>query len=194
MEWYNIPGDNGFAESIHINLPVLTGFVDAAHANDLCHHHSTTGLVFTFCGGAVYWRYKTQSLTAGISKEAEFFAACEAGKVCRFLRMVMKQLGYKQSTLTSHYINNYPAIQMINDNTALTENCRHVDTHYWALQNWVQEDESLMMQYYAGVLNVSDDLIKPLAYVLHTRHCRCLMGNYTYITNFLLGTKGEGGC
>ena len=95
LEWYKIPDDNGFAESIHINRPVLIGFVDAAHANDLHRRRSTTGLVFTFCGGAVYWRSKTQSLTAGSSTESEFFAAYEAGKVCRFLRMLMKKLGYK---------------------------------------------------------------------------------------------------
>ena len=60
-KWYTIPDDNGFAERIDINRPKLIGFVDAAHANDLRRCRSTTGLVFTFCGGAVYWRSKTQS-------------------------------------------------------------------------------------------------------------------------------------
>ena len=126
-EQYNIPDDNGFAESIDINRPALIGFVDAAHANNLRRRRSTTGLVFTFCGGAVFWRSKAQSLTAGSSTEAEFFAAYEAGKVCRFLRMVMKQLGYEQPCPTSIYIDNMPALQMINENTSPTENCRHVD-------------------------------------------------------------------
>ena len=109
-EWYTIPDDNGFAESVDINRPILIGFVDAAHANDLRRRRSTTGLVFTFCGGAVFWRSKTQSLTAGSSTEAEFFAAYEAGKVCRFLRMVMKQMGYEQQNPTSIYIINMPAL------------------------------------------------------------------------------------
>ena len=80
-----MPDDNGFAASVDINRPVLIGFTDAAHANDLRRRRSTTGIVFTFCGGAVMWKSKTQSLTAGSSTEAEFFAAYEAGKICRFL-------------------------------------------------------------------------------------------------------------
>ena len=34
-KWYNIPDDNDFAASVDINRPVLIGFTDAAHANDL---------------------------------------------------------------------------------------------------------------------------------------------------------------
>ena len=69
-------------------------------------------------------------------------------------------------------------MRMINNNTSPTENCRHVDICYWALQDWVQEDKSFIMRHCAGVLNVSDDLTKPLGYVLHARHCRRLMGHY----------------
>ena len=178
-EWYNIPDDNGFADFIDINRPTLIGFVDAAHANDLRRRCSTTGLVFTFCGGAVFWRLKTQSLTACSSTESEFFAAYKAGKVYRFLRMVIKQLGYKQSCPTSIYIDNLPALQMINENTAPTENCRHVDIRYWALQDWVREDKILIMRHCAGIRNIADDLTKLLGYVLHSRHCHRLMGHYT---------------
>ena len=91
-EWYTIPDDNRFAESIDINRPILIGFVNAAHANNLRRLWSTTGLVFIFCGDAVFSRYKIQSVTTDSSIDAEFCAAYEAGKVCCFLRMVMKQL------------------------------------------------------------------------------------------------------
>ena len=120
-EWYTIPDNNGFAESIDINKPVLIGFVDAAHTNNLRKRRSTIGVVFTFCGGAIVWKSKTQSLTAGSSTEAEFLAAYEAGKIYRFLRMIMKQLGYKQQSATSIYINNMSALQMIKENTAPTD-------------------------------------------------------------------------
>ena len=93
--------------------------------------------------------------------------------------MVLKQLGYEQTSPTSNYFDNQPAMLMINNNTTLTENCRHVDIRYWALQDWVREDKVMIMVHCAGVLNVSDDLTKPLGYVLHARHCRRLMGHYT---------------
>ena len=79
-EWYTISDDNGFAELIDINQPLLIGFVDAAHAKDLQKRRSTTGVVITFCGGAIVWKSKTQSLTAGSSTEAEFSQHMKQGR------------------------------------------------------------------------------------------------------------------
>ena len=56
------------------------GFVDAACANDLQKGRLTTGHAFTFLGGAMVHRSKTQSLTALSSTEAEFIAAGTAAK------------------------------------------------------------------------------------------------------------------
>ena len=55
---------------VNINEAVLKGFVDASHGTDFRKMRSITGLIFTFCGGAVVYRSKTQSLTAGSSTEA----------------------------------------------------------------------------------------------------------------------------
>ena len=90
----------------------------------------------------------------------------------------MKQLGYEQSLATTIYIDNLSALKMINENTAPTERCRHVDLRYWAIQDWRRVDQSLLMTHLPGVLNISDDQTKPLGYVLHTRHCRRAMGHY----------------
>ena len=92
--------------------------------------------------------------------------------------MVMKQLGYEQSLATTIYIDNLSALKMINENTAPTERCRHVDLRYWVLQDWSHVDQSLIMAHIPGVLNISDDQTKPLGYVLHARHCRRAMGHY----------------
>ena len=54
---------------------------------------STTGLVFTFCGGAIVYKSKTQSLTAGSLTKSEVIAAQIAAKIAKYLRMVLKQLG-----------------------------------------------------------------------------------------------------
>ena len=57
---------------------------------------STTGYVLTFCGGAVLYRSKTQSLTALSSTEAEFIAAVDAAKAVLYVRSILKQMGFKQ--------------------------------------------------------------------------------------------------
>ena len=45
---------------VDINQAELLCFVDAAYAKDLRKHRSTTGFSFTYCGGAIFYRYKTQ--------------------------------------------------------------------------------------------------------------------------------------
>ena len=84
------------------------GFVDAAHANNLRKHWYTTGLVYTFCGGSIVYKSKTQSLTASSSTEAEFIAAHTAA---RYLRMVLKQLGFKQTAPTPIHIGKMCALK-----------------------------------------------------------------------------------
>ena len=79
----------------------LTGFVDVAYVNDHRKRRSTTGLAFSLCGGAIVYKFKTQSLTAVSSTEADFIAAFGAGKICRYLQMILKQLlDYEQKEAT----------------------------------------------------------------------------------------------
>lgn len=43
---------------VNINTTKLICFVDSAHVNGLLKHHYTTGLVFTFIGGAIIYKLK----------------------------------------------------------------------------------------------------------------------------------------
>ena len=80
---YDIPDDASLnvVFDIDINTNKLIGFVDTAHANDLHKHYFTTGLIFTFVGGAVIYKLKTQSITTSSSNKAEFIAAHTAAKI-----------------------------------------------------------------------------------------------------------------
>ena len=61
--------------TVDINQPKLIAFVDESYANDPRKQRSTTVFVFTYCGGAIVYRSKSQSITALSSTEAEFLAA-----------------------------------------------------------------------------------------------------------------------
>lgn len=176
---YDIQEDSTLNElfSVPINSNKLIGFCDASHANDLCKGRSTTGIVFTFMGGAIVYKSKKQSITAGSSTESEFIAAHSAAKIARYLQMLLKQLGYKQKEPTPIYIDNLPALKLINDNTSLTDRTRHIDIWYFALQDWRLAGD-IKMVLIKGILNLSDTKTKPLGYVLHNRHCRQMMGHY----------------
>ena len=132
---------------------------------------------FTYCGGAIVYQSKTQSITAGSSCESEFIAAYSACKVAQYLWHILKQLEFEQKEPTPVYIDNLSALKIINNNTSPTERTRHMDIRFFALQDW-KEDEDIIMVHIKGTLNSSDDLTKNLGWVLHSRHCRCHMGHF----------------
>ena len=70
------------------------------------------------------------------------------------------------------------ALQIINNNTSPMEQTRHLDIKYYAIQDWRAAGD-IIMEHIPGILNPSDDMTKPLGYVLHARHCQQIMGHYT---------------
>ena len=74
------------------------------------------------------------------------------------------------------YCDNQSAIKIINAQIP-TERARHIDTQYFAIQDW-KEAGQITMAHIPGIINPVDDLTKPLGWVLHSRHCRRLMGHY----------------
>ena len=152
------------------------GFVDAAHANDLRNRRSTTGYAFLLAGGAISYRCKTQSLTATSSTEAEFLAAVTAAKHAKYLRAILTELGFPPSGPTPIYEDNMSAINMINAKVP-TERSRHIDIQHFAIQDW-KDAGDILMRHVPGIINPSDDLTKPLGWVLHERHARRIMGHY----------------
>jgi hypothetical protein len=153
----------------------LVCFVNAAYANDLRNQRSITGYALYLAGSTIVYRSKTQTVTALSSIEAEFYAAVAGAKVVRYIRAVLHDLGYTQHTPTSIYEDNKSAISIINSRTP-TERSRHVATPYFAIQDW-KADGSIVMEHIPGIINPSDDLTKPLGWVLHARHARRLMGH-----------------
>ena len=109
--------------------------------------------------------------------EAEFIATYDGAKTAKYLRYVLKDLRYKQVGRTEIHIDNLAALKIINDNQAPTIRTRHLDIRFFSLQDWRLNNE-ISMVHIAGVLNMSDDLTKPLAYCLHARHCRRMMGHF----------------
>ena len=154
----------------------LVCFVDAAHTNDLRNRRSTTGYAFLLSGGAVSYRTKTQSITATSSTEAEFLAAVLAAKHAKFLRSILKELGFPQLDPTPIYEDNMSAIKMINARVP-TERSRHIDIQHFAIQDCKAAGD-IVMRHIPGIINASDDLTKPLGWVLHSRHARRIMGHY----------------
>jgi hypothetical protein len=154
----------------------LVGFVDASHAACLKTRRSITGIAFCFGGSAIAYKSKVQPVVATSSTEAEFYAAVVAAKMAKYFRSILTELGFEPSSPTPLFEDNEAAIAMINESRP-TPRVRHLDTQYFAIQEW-QRAGSIQMFHIPGVLNPADQQTKPLASRLHNRHVRRIMGHY----------------
>jgi hypothetical protein len=59
----------------------------------------------------------------------------------------------------------------------LTDRSRHIDIQAFAIQDW-KDNGDILMHHIPGVINPADSLTKPTGWVLHSRHCRRLMGHF----------------
>jgi hypothetical protein len=62
------------------------GFSDSDFAGDKTDRKSTSGYVFTLCGGAISWRARKQPLVAFSTVEAEYIGASDASKEAFWIR------------------------------------------------------------------------------------------------------------
>ena len=58
-----------------------------------------------------------------------------------------------------------------------TTRSRHIDIQHFAIQDWKQAGD-LELIHIPGIINHANCLTKPVAWVLHSRHSRGLMGHY----------------
>jgi hypothetical protein len=154
----------------------LVGFVDASHAACLRTRRSITGIAFCYGGSVIAYKSKVQPVVATSSTEAEFYAAVIAAKFAKYFRSILHDLGFPPDAPTALYEDNEAAIAMVNENRP-TPRVRHLDTQYFAIQEWRQAGH-IQLFHIPGIINPADQQTKPLASRLHNRHVRRLMGHY----------------
>ena len=99
-----------------------------------------------------------------------------AAKHAKYLRAILRELGFPMKAPTPIYEDNMSAINMINARVP-TERSHHIDIQHFAIQDW-KEAGDIVMRHIPGIINASDDLTKPLGRVLHERHAQCSLGHY----------------
>lgn len=73
-----------------------------------------TGAVLMMAGGAIRYKTKIQKTIAHSSKEAEWAAACEVGKIILFFQSILEDLGVPQHKATEMHEDNIGALYMAN--------------------------------------------------------------------------------
>jgi len=166
--------DNYLIQDNTPNQEKLYGYVDSDWATDSVHRKSITGIVLVYAGGAVGYKCKYQDVIAHSSTEAEFTAACDAGKMLLFFRSILNDLGYEQEDATVFYEDNNGALMMANAQQP-TRRTRHMDIKKFALLDWVEQD-LLILRAIKTAENAADGLTKPLPKQLFTRHSDTILG------------------
>jgi hypothetical protein len=152
----------------------MHAYVDSDWGSDRTHRRSVTGLVIMLAGGVIAYKSKYQPTIALSSTEAEFTAASEAGKTTLYLRSILHELGFSQYLPTILYEDNTGALHMANAQQP-TRRTRHMDTKYFALQDWVDHDQIDVTQI-GTANNISDAFTKALGRIKFYEQTDVIMG------------------
>jgi deoxyuridine 5'-triphosphate nucleotidohydrolase len=152
----------------------VTSAVDSDYAGDNSHRKSVSGICIKLAGGTILYKSQYQSTIALSTTEAEFTAACEAGKYILYIRSIMQQIGMEQTDATILYEDNQGALLMANAQRP-TKRTRHMDVKHFVLQQWVGQD-LLNLKRINSADNYSDVLTKATGKILFRRHMDHIMG------------------
>ena len=125
-------------------------------------------------GGCIAYKSKFQDIIALSTTEAEFVAACDAGKIILFFRSLLEDLGIPQATATVLYEDNNGALMMANAQQP-TRRTRHIDIKHFSILDWVERD-LLILQAISTHDNAADAMTKCLPRILFYRHFDTYMG------------------
>ena len=89
-------------------------YVDASLGNVPIKMASTSGYATTMASGAIAWRSKTQTITAQNVSEAELIAGNAAGKVVKYIRMVLTDLGFPPAGPSPIWEDNESVLKIVN--------------------------------------------------------------------------------
>ena len=152
----------------------LSGFADSDWAGDTIQRKSISGIAIMFAGGVIAYKSKRQEVIALSTTEAEFVAACDAGKMILFFRSILEDLGIPQAEATVLFEDNMGALLMANAKQP-TRRTRHMEIKHFSLLDWVERD-LLLLQTVTTHDNAADAMTKFLPRQLFYRHFDTYMG------------------
>jgi len=139
---------------------VLSGYADADFAGDIDTRRSTYGYFFTIGKGAVAFKSKLCPSVTLSSCESEYVAACVAAQEGIFLRMLLEELGFPQTSSTLVYEDNQSCIAHARNNDKHSR-MKHIDVKKYYVRELVQAGK-ISHKYISTSEMVADIFTKPL--------------------------------
>ncbi|SDA02957.1 BZ3500_MvSof-1268-A1-R1_Chr11-1g03235 [Microbotryum saponariae] len=144
---------------------ILEGFVDADHGADPVTRRSVSGYVFTCAGGAISWIAKRQTLVTLSSTEAEYVAMSYAAREGIWLRRLLADLGFEQTSPTRLRGDNQSAITLAK-HPAFHARTKHIGIHFHFIRDHIAEGTIEMVWVPTGTM-AADVLTKGLGTQKH---------------------------
>lgn len=117
---------------------ILLGYSDADWASDVDTRKSQSGYVFYLNGGPISWASNKQSTVALSSVESEYIALSSATQELVYLRQLLEDIGYPQSSPTVIYEDNQGAIQLADNHGTYSKRTKHIDVRHHYLRDIIK--------------------------------------------------------
>ena len=145
---------------------VLTSYTDASYNSIKEDGSSVAGYVNLVGGGAVSWRSKKLSEVGLSSCESEYMALHNGAKEVVWLRRLLEEIGFKQSSPTIIYCDCEPAIKLAK-NAVLHGLTKHMNPKW----HWTRGvlGKEICVEFVRTVQQAADILTKRLAGLQHWR-------------------------
>jgi hypothetical protein len=144
----------------------LECYADADFASDLETRKSHTGFINFILNGCISWKTKRQKCIATSTAEAEYMAVYEASKEIKWIRLLLKELGFEQSGPTIIHEDNTSAISM-STNDGNHSRTKHIDIKYHYVKDLVKEN-IIQLKWISTNEQIADIFTKPLGKIKFT--------------------------
>jgi hypothetical protein len=117
---------------------LIRAYADADHGGNKDNGKSTTGYIIKMGSGAVSWSSKLQPIVALSTTDAEYVAACAAGKEIRWMQKLLGEMGYTVPKPTKLFMDNQSAISVAK-NPEHHGRMKHLDLCFYWLRDKVEQ-------------------------------------------------------
>jgi hypothetical protein len=138
----------------------LLGYADADFAGDLDERKSTSGYVFTMCGGPVAWSSRLQRSISQSTTEAEFVSLNEATREAVWLKRILNEIDSTYTKPVQIRCDNQGAIRLVH-NPENHQRTKHIEVKFLYVREQ-QQNGSVDVVYVGTKDQLADGLTKGL--------------------------------
>ena len=139
----------------------LIAYSDASWASEPESRKSVTGIVLMLNGGIIGWKSKKQTVVTDSTTYAEYVAAHSCSRDVVWLRRLLEDLNYEQSSSTCLFLDN-AAAELLITNPVFHERSKHVDVKFHYVREVFERGE-IAIQHVSTRAQLADFLTKSLA-------------------------------